>query len=97
MIYKDGETTIIEFGAGDIGITAGFMDDTDVSAGVVSFNQGVPGEIGSRYKAKSDYGCDGCNDLPWRIPEHTRLVFNDTRSIDVVIDLLLKAKQYMLE
>ena len=92
MIYKDGEITVIEFGTGDIDITAGFIDDPDVTAGVVSFGQGVTGEIGSRL-AKDDYGCgDICC-----VNEHTRFVFYNTQSIDVVINLLIKAKNHMLE
>ena len=94
MILKDGEITVIEFGTGDIDITAGFIDDPDVSAGVVSFSQGEPGEIGSRHNAKGNYGCD---DISGYVNEHTRFVFYNTQSIDVVIDLLLKAKKHMLE
>ncbi len=94
MIYKDGEITVIEFGTGDIDITAGFIDDPDVSAGVVSFSQGEPGEIGSRHNAKGNYGCD---DISGYVNEHTRFVFYRTQAIDVVIAMLEKAKKHMLE
>jgi hypothetical protein len=94
MIYKDGEITVIEFGTGDIDITAGFIDDPAVTAGVVSFSQGVPGEIGSRHNSNGDYGCD---DISGYVNEHTRFVFYNTQSIDVVIELLFKAKKHMLE
>ena len=57
MIFKDGETAVIEFGAGDIDIRAGFIDDPCINAGVVSFSQGVTDEIGSR-NTKDDYGCN---------------------------------------
>ncbi len=93
MIYKDGKITVIEFGTGDIDITAGFIDDPDVAVGVVSFGQGVPGEIGSRNSAIGDSGCDNFCD----VNEHTRLVFYNTQSIDIVVELLLKAKKHMLE
>ena len=94
MIYKDGKITVIEFGTGDIDITAGFIDDPDVTAGVVSFSQGVPGEIGSRNSSNGDFGCD---DISGYVKEHTRFIFYNTQSIDVVIELLLKAKKHMLE
>ena len=95
MIFKDGEITVIEFGTGDIDITAGFIDDPDVSAGVVSFSQGVPGEIGSRH-TKNDYGCN-IYDVNAPTHTHTRFVFYNTQAIDVVIAMLEKAKKHMLE
>ncbi len=94
MIFKDGEITVIEFGTGDIDIRAGFIDDPAVTAGVVSFSQGVPAEIGSRHSSAGDYGCD---DISCHVNEHTRFVFYNLQSIDVVIDMLLKAKKHMLE
>ena len=94
MIYKDGKITVIEFGTGDIDITAGFIDDPEVTAGVVSFSQGVSAEIGSRHSSHGDYGCA---DISCRVNEHTRFVFYNTQSIDVVIKLLIKAKNHMLE
>ncbi len=93
MILKDGEINVIEFGAGDIDIRAGFIDEPCITAGVVSFSQGVPGEIGSRH-TKDDYGC---NIYDVNAPTHTRFVFYNTQAIDVVIAMLEKAKKHMLE
>jgi len=92
MIYKDGKITVIEFGTGDIDVTTGFIDDPAVTAGVVSFGQGVPAEIGSRQSSNGNYGCDYIS-----ANEHTRFVFTNIQAIDVVIDMLLKAKKHMLE
>lgn len=94
MIGKDGDVNVIEFGTGDIEVTSGFMDDPEINAGVVCFGQSVPCEIGRDIEIHGDYGCNPKSVDP---KEHTRLIFNNTKSIDIVIEHLLKAKKIMLE
>ncbi len=94
MIGKDGDVNVIEFGTGDIEVTSGFADDPEINAGVVCFGQSIPGEIGRDMEIHGDYGCNPKSVNP---QEHTRLIFNNTKSIDIVIEHLLKAKKIMLE
>lgn len=94
MIEQDKRgINVIVFG-GDIAVSAGHLDDPDKNWTFVSFGLCAKGEIGRLIRYHSGYGCQ-----PDRLDfdHHTRLVFTDPKSIDVVISKLKKAKDYMIE
>lgn len=91
MIFKDeDDVNIIQFGTGDIEVAAGMIDDPEETIGTVSFVQQQPGEIGSisQRSMKND-------ECVLDTFAHTRFAFTDTRSIDVVIDHLMRCKAFM--
>lgn len=93
MIFEDEDgVNVIQFGTGDIEVAAGMVDDPEETIGTVSFAQQRPGEIGgiSQRSKKND-------ECVLDTFAHTRLVFTDTRSIDVVIDHFRKCKRFMEE
>ena len=90
MFFKtDEKINVIQFGTGDIGITAGLLDLPEETIGSVALTPKDPNEIGSEFNTGDECKLDtmiGC---------HTRLVFTDKRSIDVLIDRLEKCKVLM--
>jgi hypothetical protein len=84
-------TNIIQFGTGDINVSSGkLIVDEDVP--FVSFTQGSNGEIGRDTLDEKDMGEDG------RISDngsHTRLIFTNEASIDVLINHLNACKKYI--
>jgi hypothetical protein len=90
MFFKtDEKINVIQFGTGDIGITAGLLDLPEETIGSVALTPKDPNEIGSEFNTGDECKLDtmiGC---------HTRLVFTDSRSIDVLIDRLEKCKVLM--
>ena len=94
MIEKNDGVNVLVFGSGDIEVTSGQADDPNVNYGNVCFGQGRKGEIGRDMEIYGEYGC---NPQAVEIPHHTRFIFTDTRSIDVVISHLEKAKKLMAE
>ena len=90
MFFKTEEgINVIQFGTGDIGITAGLLDLPEETIGSVALTPKDPNEIGAEFNTGDECKLDtmiGC---------HTRLVFTDKRSIDVLIDRLEKCKVLM--
>ena len=90
MFFKtDEKINVIQFGTGDIGITAGLLDLPEETIGSVALTPKGQNEIGSEFNSGDECKLDtmiGC---------HTRLVFTDKRSIDVLIDRLEKCKVLM--
>lgn len=95
MITKDEDgSNVLVFGSGDIEIGSGHLDDPDENWGFVTFSKGKKGEIGRETEVMGEYGC---NPEAMGFKHHTRLCFTDTKSIDVVIEHLEKAKKAMLD
>ena len=92
MFFQDDDMiNVIQFGTGDIGVTAGVLDEPDQTIGCVSLIPKEAAEIGSTYEHSDECVLDsmiGC---------HTRLVFTDARSIDVLIKYLKRCKKIMLK
>ena len=90
MFFKTEEgINVIQFGTGDIGITTGLLDLPEETIGSVALTPKDPNEIGAEFNTGDECKLDtmiGC---------HTRLVFTDKRSIDVLIDRLEKCKVLM--
>lgn len=86
---KDGPVQEICFGTGDILIHGGLLDDPNKTIGCVSIMPGGFGVVGEKY----NHGCVLDTDLD----VHTRLIFTDIRSIDVVIEHLEQTKRLMRE
>ena len=94
MITINDGVNVLIFGSGDIEVTSGGVDDPEVNHGVVAFGQGEKGAVGRDMEI---YGEFGCNPKSVDFPHHTRFVFTDPRSIDVVISHLEKVKKGMIE
>lgn len=85
MIYLYQGVNVIEFGRGDIAISAGILRDSP-HIGTISFCQvSRTNVIGTRDIFQKQ------TDLERGV--HTRLVFTDMASIDVLIEQLQKAKR----
>ena len=94
MIEKDENgINVIVFGSGDIEIGAGHLDSTGDNWVFVSFGQSVKGKIGRQIRDYSEYGCQP--EL-MEFKHHTRLVFTNLKSIDVVMAKLIEAKKRMV-
>ena len=90
MFFKTEEgINVIQFGTGDIGITTGLLDLPEETIGSVALTPKDPNEIGAEFNTG-----DECK-LDTMIRCHTRLVFTDKRSIDVLISELTRCKVLM--
>ena len=89
-IESDDGITVIEMGTGDTLVTYGILDETDETTGCISFCENGTGNIGEEWET------DECK-LDTMIGVHTRITFSDTRSIDVVIEMLERAKKAMVK
>lgn len=87
IIKHEGQTQI-EFGTGDINVSAGLLQ-MDYPCGVVVFQPKEPGQIGERRK----------NEVIVAPPAETpvRMTFDKVESIDVVIRALQETKRMMQE
>jgi len=94
MFFKDDTgINVIQFGTGDIEVTAGLLDLPKETIGCVSFiSQGEMEIGGEAERAKTDDGECKLDTLA-----HTRMVFTDVKSIDVVMEYLQKAKDDMFK
>ena len=84
----EDKVNVIQFGNGDIDVSAGLIDELDKTIGCLSLSPREPSEIGTvneRGECMLDTMCD----------VHTRLIFTDPKSIDVVIEYLQQAKECM--
>jgi len=77
---------VIQFGNGDIDVAAGLLDELDKTIGCLSLSPREASKIGTITKRKECMLDTMCN-------VHTRLIFTDTESIDVVIEYLHQAKE----
>lgn len=87
----DEGVNVVQFGEGDILVCAGMLRPEDVDnehIGSVSLVPRKPHPINSR-----DLSAGGKPDTDLGV--HTRLIFTDIRSIDVLVDELLIAKDIM--
>jgi hypothetical protein len=93
MFYKDTDNrNIIRFGAGDIEIAAGILDDPTTTIGVLCLIPQEPAPIGTTRQANTTQraNCleaDGCT--------HTRLEFTNTASLDNVLLKLQECRNIM--
>ena len=93
MIYKnDDGTNVFEFGTGDIEISDGWLEE-DKDIPCVAFIQQKLGKIGERARSIEKYG----NEPVLRSDANTLFIFNDPRSIDVLIGRLQHAKEHFLK
>lgn len=86
-VHKDKPNAILEFGTGDICIASGYSDNREY--GMVSFKNQKSREIGSEGDIKNGLHYDEEFDV--------KMSFTKTESIDVLIEKLKEAKEFMLD
>ena len=93
MFYKDQTgTNIIQFGTGDIEVTAGLLDIPDETIGSVGLIPQTEKPIGGpAERAGNDDG-----ECKLETMAHTRLIFTKVESIDVLVEKLKKIKDIMI-
>lgn len=85
---------VIQFGSGDIEVGPATIKGNSKIGTVSLIPTKKPMKIGEEIDRSKERKA-GMTDAD--IGVHTRLVFTDSRSIDVLVEALLKAKQFMQE